>query len=101
MNWITDPNVWLGLLTLTVLVRRSFGDRSIAARSLLGYGAIALFVATLALLMNGFLSLDPVFPWASIVVAAASAGASCYALASLLLSAAQGAVVSRPAAPGD
>jgi hypothetical protein len=89
------------VLTLTILVRRSLGDRAVAARSLLGYGAIALLVATLALLMNGFLSLDPVFPWASILVAAASAGASCYAGAALLMSGGQGAVASHPAAPGD
>lgn len=75
------------VLALTIAVRRRVGGTRQDARSLLATGAMAFFVATLALLMNGFLSLDPVFPWATLVVAAASIGATCYAGAGLLLAA--------------
>ena len=88
------------VLTFTILVRRSSGGRASVGHSPLGYAAIALFVATLAILMNGFLSLDPVFPWASIVLVAASTAASCYTAAALLLAGGESAAAAHPAASG-
>lgn len=78
------------VLTLTVRVRRSLRENASAAHAPLGAGAIALFMATLAIAMNGFLSLDPVSPWASIVLVAASAAASCYTGAALLIASEDG-----------
>ena len=89
------------VLTFTILVRRSSSGRASVAHAPLGFGAIALFIATLAILMNGFLSLDPVSPWASIVLIAASTAASCYTGAALLLSSVGSSAVAHPPAAGD
>jgi hypothetical protein len=89
------------ILILTVVLRGALGPTFIEARSLLASAAIAFFVATLALLMNGFLSLEPVFPWGFAVVTAGSIAASAYAGAALLIATAGQAAVAPRAASGD
>jgi hypothetical protein len=89
------------VLMLTVLLRRVVRSSAAEANALLASAAIAFFVATLALLMNGFLSLEPLFPWGFAVVTAGSIAASAYAGAALLISSKSRSVTARPAATGD
>jgi hypothetical protein len=89
------------VLIPTIGLRRALGPSSHEARSLLASAAIAFFVATLALLMNGFLRLEPVFPWGFVVVTAGSIAASAYAGAALLIASRGEAAVAPDAASGD
>jgi hypothetical protein len=94
--------LWLeiygGAIVLVVLlslrVRRALGHASADAASLVAAAAVVLFLATLALMMNGFFSILPVEPWAGLALTCASVAGTLFATAGVLA-----AVTSRPPAP--
>jgi hypothetical protein len=68
-------------LTCVVLVRTVVSGE---ARTLVGAGGAAMLLAALALAMNGFLSVLPVYPWVAIATMAGSIGASLLLAGSVL-----------------
>lgn len=69
------------VLTCVVLVRTVVSGE---ARTLVGAGGAAMLLAALALAMNGFLSVLPVYPWVAIATMAGSIGASLLLAGSVL-----------------
>jgi len=72
------------LLSLSLSSRHAVGHHSRHAESLVGAGAVTLFLATLMLGMNGFMSLQPVQPWAGLALTGGSVAASLFLVGFLL-----------------
>ena len=63
-------------LAVVLQMRAAVASRSHDAAAMLGAGALALFVATLALTMNGFLSVQLVYPWGPLALTSGSLAAT-------------------------